>query len=185
MAWKPEHEINRKLREAANPELRAKRLQSAKDSQERNKETRKEYMKAYYAANPEKFTKRKPENQAKHNAKRRAQYAENAELREQIKAQSRQWIADNPEKKKDQRLRAAFGISRVDFLEMLAIQNNRCAICGYSSDKHGKYFPVVDHCHTTGKVRGLLCMNCNQGLGKFKDSYNNLLGAAMYLQRNS
>jgi hypothetical protein len=142
-------------------------------------------MKAYYAANPDKFTKLKPENQAMHNAKRRSNYAEDAELREKIKAATRDWIKANPEKKKDQRLRLTYGISRVDFLEMLAIQNNRCAICGYTSETHGALFPVVDHCHKTGKIRGLLCMNCNQGLGKFKDSHNNLLGAAMYLQRNS
>jgi hypothetical protein len=132
-----------------------------------------------------KVYKRSPQAQAKVNTARRAQYAANADLREKIKAATREWIKANPEKKKDQRLRAAFGISRVDFLEMLAIQNNRCAICGHTSEKHGAFWPVVDHCHKTGKIRGLLCMNCNQGLGKFKDSYGNLLGAAMYLQRNS
>ncbi|MBM6771915.1 hypothetical protein H6B26_29120, partial [Bacillus cereus] len=76
-----------------------------------------------------------------------------------IKAQAREWNASNPEKKKDQRLRLTHGISRVDFLEYLALQNNCCAICGYTSEKHGKMWPVVDHCHVTGKIRGLLCMN--------------------------
>ena len=184
MAWKPEYAINRKIREAANPELRAKHLASAKTSQEKNQEDRKEYMKAYYAKHPEKFTKRKPENQAKHNAKRRMEYSENPELREKIKTQVKEWNAANPDKRKDSRLRKTHGISRVDFLELLAIQNNCCAICGYTSEKHGPMWPVVDHCHVTGKIRGLLCMNCNQALGKLKDNYANILTAAMYLQRN-
>lgn len=185
MGWKPEYEINRKLREAENPALRTKRLESAKTSQEKNREARKEYMKAYYAANPEKFTKRSPEKQALHNATRRAKYATDPKHREMMKAQAVAWTRENPEKRKDQRLRLAHGISRVDFLEMLALQHNRCAICGFSSEKHGKLFPVVDHCHKTGQIRGLLCMNCNQALGKFQDSIDLLMSAAMYLQRNS
>ena len=145
---------------------------------------RKAYMAAYRAANPDKL-KRSRKSQDKVNADRRAKYAEDNVFREQRKAESLAWLRANPTKKKDQRLRATFGISRVDFLEMLALQNNRCAICGYTSETHGNFWPVVDHCHATGKIRGLLCMNCNQGLGKFKDSYNSILGAAMYLQRNS
>lgn len=141
-------------------------------------------MAAYRAANPDKL-KRSRAAQDKVNSDRRAKYASDEKSREQMKAASLAWMKANPEKKKDQRLRATFGIGRVDFLEMLAIQNNRCAICGYTSETHGKHWPVVDHCHTTGKIRGLLCSNCNIGLGKFKDSYSNLLGAAMYLQRNS
>lgn len=145
---------------------------------------RKAYMAAYRAANPDKL-KRSPEAQARVNQRRREQYAQDAAVREQMKAAARAWSAANPEKKKDQRLRSTFGISRADFLEMLAIQSNRCAICGHSDTSDRNFFPLVDHCHKTGKIRGLLCMNCNQGLGKFKDNYNNLLGAAMYLQRNS
>ena len=54
-----------------------------------------------------------------------------------------------------------------------------CALCG---ERFTTANPsVVDHCHKTGNVRGLLCMNCNQGLGKFKDNVDFLASAAMYL----
>jgi hypothetical protein len=43
---------------------------------------------------------------------------------------------------------------------------------------------AIDHCHKTGKIRGLLCKNCNQGLGQFKDNIDLLLSAAKYLYEN-
>lgn len=49
-----------------------------------------------------------------------------------------------------------------------------CTICGEFGDQ-------VDHCHTTGQVRGLLCINCNTGLGKFKDDPMLLEFARLYL----
>ena len=180
MAWKKEYADARKQRYQTDPEYRQKRNeQSAKD-----KEARKQYMKEYYAKNPEKFAKRSPEKQAEYNEKRRAQYAENQELREKLEADAIAWSKANPEKKKRQRLMAAFGIDLNDYQDMLTEQNFQCAICGYSDMSDPKMFPVVDHCHDTGRIRGLLCMNCNMGLGKFKDDMNRLWCAISYLQRN-
>jgi len=184
MGWKPEYEENRKQREAENPELREKRLASAKASQERNREARKEYMREYYKNNRDKWPKRSPEKQAQYNATRRAKYAEDQAFREELKAKSLEWQRSNPHKKKNQRLVATFGIELSDFRDMLEMQKGGCAICGYSDMSNPKFFPVVDHCHTTGKVRGLLCMNCNNALGKFKDDMNILWCAIAYLQRN-
>ena len=180
MPWKPEYAERRKLKAQQDPEYRAKRnAQSTKD-----KDARKEYMKAYYAANPDKFKKRTPEKQAEHNAKRRAKYAMDASHREQKKAEAKAWTKNNPEKKKNQRLQAQFGIELSDYQDMLAIQNGACAICGHSDMSNPNYFPLVDHCHKTGRIRGLLCMNCNQALGKFKDDTHRLFSAIAYLTRN-
>lgn len=52
----------------------------------------------------------------------------------------------------------------------------KCAICNTTTDKL-----VVDHCHKTNKVRGVLCNSCNLGLGKFKDSVKLLEAATLYL----
>jgi hypothetical protein len=180
MPWKPEYAERRKLKAEQNPEYRKKRNeQSAKD-----KEARKEYMRMYYLENPEKYKKRTPEKQAEHNAKRRERYALDAEHREKKKSESLEWSRKNPEKRKQQRLSSTFGIDMSDFKDMLALQKNSCAICGHSDMSDPKYFPVVDHCHETGKIRGLLCMNCNQALGKFKDDTNRLFAAITYLSKN-
>jgi len=73
-----------------------------------------------------------------------------------------------------------YGIHLIDHVCMYVAQNGRCAICKTPVD-----YRVVhtDHDHKTGKVRGLLCPNCNTGLGMFKDGQNNLLAAAEYLQQ--
>jgi len=179
MAWKPEHEEARKAREAANPDLRAKRLQSAKSSQERNREARKGYMKAYYEANPEKFGRRTPEQRAAFNAKRRAKYAANAEWRDAHKMTVKDWQKANPIKRQAQRLRK-YNMTPEQHSQMLEAQKGVCAIC--RTAPHGaKNFPMVDHCHASGRVRGLLCSNCNQALGKFKDDPDLLRAAIAYL----
>jgi hypothetical protein len=68
---------------------------------------------------------------------------------------------------------------------MLISQNGKCAICTISESeiKHGrnKYF-AVDHCHTTSKVRGLLCYKCNCILGFINDNTEHLTNAIKYLE---
>lgn len=76
-------------------------------------------------------------------------------------------------------LRARYGISTEIYEEMFKSQDGKCSICH-------NYFPElnVDHCHSTGEVRGLLCHNCNIGLGWFKDDIEALRSAIKYLVRS-
>lgn len=74
----------------------------------------------------------------------------------------------------------AYGLTREE-LRLLLEQHDRCAICG--TDGWGKKGPQVDHCHATGRVRGILCLNCNNGLGRFGDDPARLRAAAAYLER--
>ena len=73
-----------------------------------------------------------------------------------------------------------FGLTLNELDLMYAQQGSKCAICGTTEQEHGKYL-AIDHCHRTGKVRGLLCMSCNTGLGNFKDRADLLVLAVQYL----
>lgn len=73
-----------------------------------------------------------------------------------------------------------FQITPQDFDKLLELQKYKCAICE-SALLLEKNHTVVDHCHSTNKIRGLLCRNCNTGLGVFRDSNANLANAARYL----
>jgi hypothetical protein len=75
-------------------------------------------------------------------------------------------------------LRRKFGMTVAEYDAMLVRQCGRCALCG--KEPNGKAL-AVDHCHTTGVNRGLLCGNCNQGIGKLHDDPDFIRLAATYL----
>lgn len=77
-----------------------------------------------------------------------------------------------------------YGINEEQYFEMLAAQHHQCKICGKPVDQNGKRF-AVDHCHTTGKIRSLLCHNCNVGLGNFNDNIEIMMKAIEYLKDNT
>lgn len=79
-------------------------------------------------------------------------------------------------------LKKNYGISQEDYDKKLVYQNYGCAICGKEA-KTKKL--AVDHCHTTGKIRDLLCGPCNTGLGQFQDNPELLILAADYLRKHS
>ena len=85
------------------------------------------------------------------------------------------------------RLKREYGLSLDDYNEMLEAQNGVCLICDQPETMKkwwGDEAPRlhVDHDHFTGKIRGLLCSNCNTGLGKFRDSPRLLRRAEDYLR---
>ncbi len=85
------------------------------------------------------------------------------------------------EKERDRHFRRKFGITAGDYDMMCEEQKGCCAICG----KHESEFTrrhAVDHCHTTGRVRGLLCTKCNNGLGCYDDDIARLKNAIKYLE---
>ena len=70
-----------------------------------------------------------------------------------------------------------YGISTEDFEKMLREQAGKCRICKRDERLH------IDHCHSTGGVRGLLCFNCNAALGLLKEDPELFLAARDYLRR--
>jgi hypothetical protein len=116
-------------------------------------------------------------NRSKCNARAKAWYLKNAAYAKQKMADRRKRF---PQKIKDEKLRAAFGIGMEQYERIAKAQKYRCAICTRHQDHQTKNL-AVDHDHQSGKIRGLLCHNCNVGLGNFKDSTVNLKSAIRYL----
>lgn len=99
------------------------------------------------------------------------------------KARRREQLQDpvRKAKRKNYRLKRIHGITHEDYLTMLKKQQYKCLICkqDHSIFKDGL---VVDHCHATGKIRGLLCPFCNTGIGLLKENPTILRRAIHYLK---
>lgn len=130
-------------------------------------------------------------------AAKRERHVRNAE---QYREKARRWAAENPERRaayqaeyrnrperkramRDLYYRRTYGLSADDVDRLLAEQGGGCAICQARPERLASMH--VDHDHQTGRVRGLLCIDCNQGLGKFRDEPSLLLRAAVYLRQRS
>lgn len=111
------------------------------------------------------------------------------ETRQKAVEVARKYRKDNPEKAKASahaaHLKKTYQIDINQYNDMLIKQNNGCAICGAKTKTHKCSKLTVDHCHTTNIIRGLLCHNCNAGLGNFSDNIGLLEKAIGYLRRFS
>lgn len=111
----------------------------------------------------------------------RARRAKDPEKRRAIDAaRSRRWRQANPEKRRAQKLRQDYGLTPEQFDSMLRAQGGVCAICQESTTDY-----CIDHCHVTGRVRGILCRPCNVGIGQFRDDAKLLLDAADYVEAHA
>ena len=87
-----------------------------------------------------------------------------------------------PEAVRRRRLRRSLrelGVTQEELDALLERDGDGCAVCGESTDRR----LAIDHCHRTGRARGLLCSSCNLGLGNFRDDPALLAAAARYLTR--
>jgi hypothetical protein len=78
-----------------------------------------------------------------------------------------------------------YGLSESQYMDLLEAQDWKCMVCGEPEQRirAGQLMELcVDHDHLTGRVRGLLCSECNSGLGKFHDSPSLLRAALLYLE---
>lgn len=91
-----------------------------------------------------------------------------------------------PEQRRAWHIKSKYGLEVAEYDALLAKQGGLCAICKQppTANTRTTALPLlaVDHCHSTGAVRGLLCFNCNTGLGSFQDSGSLLTAAMTYLQ---
>lgn len=91
------------------------------------------------------------------------------------------WRKENPDKYKTNHLKRKYGITIDEWRLLFESQGKVCAIC--KCQEPCKMGWATDHCHTTGKIRGVLCYSCNWGLGHFKDNILALEEASRYLRK--
>lgn len=100
--------------------------------------------------------------------------------------QTKSWKKRNPDKVKEHtrrgNLKSRFGITVEEYTSMFNSQQGCCSICNKHQSDFRRNF-AVDHCHITGKVRGLLCVNCNTAIGKLNDNPELLRSALSYLEK--
>lgn len=133
-------------------------------STEATRAARRERARRYYAGRPDR------------------QAAHRAAVRKSMQKRRR----EDPDYERKQGLQKNYGITVEWYDAVLAAQDFACAICKKpeidNTRRQGKAMRLsVDHCHTSGKVGGLLCNDCNRALGLFGDSVGNLQSAAAYL----
>jgi hypothetical protein len=75
------------------------------------------------------------------------------------------------------------GLTLDQFHSLFENQDFSCAICGDELVLGGKRGACVDHCHATGRVRGILCAKCNLGVGHFRDDSARMIAAAGYIEK--
>jgi len=117
-----------------------------------------------------------------------------------VRANRQAWLERNPDKARDIRQRGRgkrlarqrdadrrrlYGLEPEDYDNLLRAQGSRCAICHTDNPGPNRRSFSVDHCHATGRVRGLLCNRCNVTLGHFQDSPALLASAINYLEKHN
>jgi hypothetical protein len=98
------------------------------------------------------------------------------------KASSKRWREKNKGYFKNYYIQWRYGITTVEYNNMFTAQNGKCAICGKHQSELTKTL-AVDHDHKSSVVRGLLCQNCNAGIGFLNDDVDIIRAAADYLDQ--
>ena len=143
-----------------------------------------EYQRDYYERNKERVLARQaaayadPEKRA---AKLERQKQRYHEKRDEICAQRRN--NHDKERSRWQGIKYTYGLTKDDWMEMFERQNGRCDICRVQEHDAPRGTFYVDHCHATGRVRALLCHNCNMAIGQMSERSDLMIAAADWLKR--
>lgn len=138
--------------------------QIATDARERQRA----HQRAYYAKNKEKVARSQREYRARNKAA--------------LSHQKARWYGENKERLKAKQLMRVYGITQEEYARLWRSQGEACAGCGATAPR-GQDWWCVDHCHDTGRVRGILCSSCNVTIGMARESIDVLLDLANYLKK--
>lgn len=144
------------------------------------------YLNAYYKANKWRYPKRTPEEQAAYNRTRRDKYAASEEYRRDTKKKVNDYRVRNLEKVRKGKITGLYGITVDEYDRLVEADGGRCAICKKEPTNESRQKRLhLDHCHKSGKIRGMLCSACNLGIGKLNDDPELLEAAAAYIRERS
>ena len=111
-------------------------------------------------------------------------YVKNPEIAERKRKYRKLYNFNTKERQRINRMKHLYGITFEEYEKMFSKQEGKCKICNKKLERNKRSH--IDHCHISKRVRGLLCNNCNSGLGNFMDDVSILSQAIKYLQsRNS
>lgn len=150
--------------------------QAAYRADPKNKERRKAAQAKYSKSSKAKRCIKK----YKDNNKEKVESAENLRLERHKKTRTTYYLR-NIQLIKDKALKRTYNLSLGDYEKMLDDQKDCCAICNKNKSEFKKGLGI-DHCHATGKIRGLLCSKCNTSIGGFDDDIERLQSAINYLK---
>jgi hypothetical protein len=151
-------------------ELASNQIAASRAWKARNKEMVKEYSLLWRQANKEYAKQAKKEWDAE-NKDRRKEYDKNFKTK-------------NPDYFKNKHLESTYGIPIEEYDRMLHNQRGRCAVCGKHAEETHRKRLFVDHSHATGKIRALLCQQCNTALGMVKEDTDILFALVAYLEEH-
>jgi Recombination endonuclease VII len=146
---------------------------------EKKRERQLKYLREYmvtYRGNPEKLAQIRKLDRERRSTPEYKQYAREYKRKERA----------TPEGKRRGReglLRRKYGLTVTQWEDIFVAQGSCCAICE-STEPNSKKGWHTDHCHNTGKVRGIICPPCNKALGLFKENLKSLKAAINYLKSN-
>lgn len=106
------------------------------------------------------------------------------ECKECNKKKSTLWGKNNPDRRRSTLIKHVYGIDSKEYERLLETQGKKCAICGSFRAGGKRVHFDIDHNHTTGAVRGLLCRACNYLIGNAKENVELLHSAIKYLEKH-
>lgn len=171
-----QRKYNRKWR-TANPEKhRASVLKWKLANPERQRELHRKWVRK----NPERVKTFAKEWRTKNHERAKQQ---TREWKQRNPERAKEWKRLNPLKVKGSQLKHAYGITLEEYQAMLRSQHHKCAACDVDLTQMPTNQIHIDHCHTTGAIRGILCGSCNRALGLMRDNPVRLRKLADYVER--
>jgi hypothetical protein len=156
-------------RKEHSDKVRASQQKHRQVNGERIKAKAREYGKKYRDRNKDKLAEQRRQNRLNN--------------LEQYQDKEKQRYAARKGKLREKQLNDLYGITSQEYTFLLQQQNNKCACCGVDQGDVASF--NVDHDHSNGDVRGLLCRRCNLGIGQLGDKVDGLLAAIAYLQNQA